>query len=356
MMSRTRRDFPHIIVLLAALGGVSSATACAGAYRPNEWATIVDEEALVVWNPEKKLEHFVRRASFRTHSRDFGFLVPTPTQPTLGEVDDAIFARLVTAGRPEDVEEWSVSFTPLLLAPFLNTLGVATYPAPASGVRVLDAQQVAGYDAVILETDDAAALAKWLGDHGYETRPALAKWLERYVADHWKITAFKIAKPSGAPAEGDAPMAPKSVRLSFAAERLFFPYREPEDQREKPGFQRNFRLFVVAPQRMGGSIDAPGAPAWAGRTLFSDSVEKMDKVVVDSAIVADLPKGAWLTTFVEQTNPRPGVGELVLAPSADPAPVRPRPTVHRRYFPVPADVVLGLVFLVWFLSRRRSKK
>src|SRR5688572_6739034 len=77
------------------------AAACAPA--PPEGASVViaQEEAVIVWDDAKKLEHFVRRAVFDTKARDFGFLVPTPTQPELAEASDAVFATLLQRTRPE---------------------------------------------------------------------------------------------------------------------------------------------------------------------------------------------------------------------------------------------------------------
>jgi hypothetical protein len=63
----------------------------------------------------------------------------------------------------------------------------------ANAVRVLDQQRVAGYDATVLEADSARALNEWLIKHHYVNRPDLTVWLEPYVKNRWKITAFKIA-------------------------------------------------------------------------------------------------------------------------------------------------------------------
>ena len=59
---------------------------CCTAWRAGEDAVqIAAQDVLVVWNAEKQIEHFVRRANFESETapEDFGFLVPTPTQPKL---------------------------------------------------------------------------------------------------------------------------------------------------------------------------------------------------------------------------------------------------------------------------------
>ena len=135
-------------------------------------------------------------------------------------------------------------------------------PSASPPVRVLDAQRVAGYDAVVLEADSAAALADWLKEHGYDQRPALTEWLAPYVDLRWKITAFKIAPKQ----EGHA-VSTAAVRMSFAAERPFFPYREPVDQRENlpadftgEEGKRLLRIFYLGDGRADGSIGAQRQP------------------------------------------------------------------------------------------------
>src|SRR4051794_32292921 len=55
--------------------------------RPDDAIRIAEESAIIVWDPVKKIEHFIRRAAFDTKLPDFGFLVPTPTMPTLEKVE-----------------------------------------------------------------------------------------------------------------------------------------------------------------------------------------------------------------------------------------------------------------------------
>src|SRR5580692_3138180 len=60
-------------------------SACAVAPPRNGHVSIADETAIIVWDAATKTEHFIRRASFQTASKDFGFIVPTPSKPMLTE-------------------------------------------------------------------------------------------------------------------------------------------------------------------------------------------------------------------------------------------------------------------------------
>src|SRR5262249_16123175 len=65
--------------------------ACATAPPAGEEVKPAEEEALIVWDSVHHVEHFIRRAGFRTSAQSFGFLVPTPSKPELTEIDAGIF-------------------------------------------------------------------------------------------------------------------------------------------------------------------------------------------------------------------------------------------------------------------------
>src|SRR5262245_43635352 len=256
-----------IMVLLVVVASLLSASlnprpgqACAPAPRPGQSVRIAEESAIIIWDEKTRTQHFIRRATFDTDAFDFGFLVPTPTEPALAEVDNSAFNDLEYLIRPQVIEKAEVTgvdFTPLLGVFWLSlSKGVP----PTSAVHVLSAQRVAGYDAVVLEADNAAELNRWLGKHGYASSPSLTEWLAPYVAGRWKITAFKIAKDASYREVGTS-----AVRMSFQTDRPFFPYREPADQRdakESRAGDRLLRVFLLSSSRMDGTIGENASSAW----------------------------------------------------------------------------------------------
>ena len=77
------------------------AAGCAVAPHSGDSVQIADESAIIVWDAASKTQHFIRRATFASGARDFGFLVPTPTQPTLEEVGDEAFTTLAELTKPK---------------------------------------------------------------------------------------------------------------------------------------------------------------------------------------------------------------------------------------------------------------
>jgi hypothetical protein len=317
--------------ILAAIFVATPSLACAPATSEGRFVHVELEEALVIWDGPAQREHLIRRASFATDAKDFGFLVPTPGKPELAEADDAVFGQLV------DVTSHGVR------------------PA-AAALTVLEQKVVAGYEAAVLEATDANALYEWLKAHGYRSDAQLVAWTRPYVQQGWKITAFKIA--------GNAPkVATKALRMSFQTERPFFPYREPQSQRA-PGSEKRERLlhvYFLADARFDGAIG--GKQAWAGRTLFSKRIDEVQRL--ELLKLAHLPimaggGGRWLTEFEDRSSPRPGTDEVFFERSVDQSTVErvapPQEASGRSSLMTGAGVLamLGMGYGAWRLARRSN--
>lgn len=341
--------------LAAALGlvDVAPAKACAPAPPPGAFVQIAEETALIVWNAEAKQEHFIRRGAFRTGAKDFGFLVPTPSKPELEAVPDKVLAQFDEMIRPEvvAVNDYSVSPLPLVLWPFFMFLArsapEAATAAAVPPVRVLETKRVAGYDAAVLEADDAGALATWLKEHGYDDRPTLQAWLRPYVDAHWKITAFKIVA-------GEQAVETDAIRMTFTTDKPVYPYREPADQRENlPAEARHqsrlLRVFFLGTERVTGSV---GGGPFLGKTVWS-GIPKSTMELPFSA-----PARPRLTVFEDASSPRPGTDDLFFSKSADQSDVKPPPIVYSKDvdIPIPLDVVGLVAFIGWRVWRRKAKK
>ena len=334
---------------------VREADACATAPPRGEEVAIAEEEALIVWDPATRTEQFIRRARFLSTAKSFGFLVPTPTVPTLGEVPDLVFYELADAIRPAIVRDTGgvdVRVGSLLweACPAMKAKGGADTAAVGAQVRVIATAHVAGFEATTVEADDAAALATWLEGHGFASSPALTQWLERYVRDKWKLTAFVVASDQQGGTSYD--VATRAVKMTFQTDRPFYPYREPAADPAAtvplPG-DRTLRVFFVADQRYQAMVaQAP----WHARVLHSAPIE------VPGELAAVAGSHRMATVFVDEVSPRRGIDELYFAPSNATVDVRQPPIVihdpTRILIPVDLIVVVGFVGL-WIARRRRRR-
>jgi len=329
--------------MVAGLLAAVPSLACAPVPGEGRFVHIATEEALIIWDEAAKREHFIRRASFDTDAKDFGFLVPTPSKPELAESEDRAFGVLAEFTAARVIRKEPPDRPP----------DVATR-AVAAGVAVLEEKRVAGHDAAVLEAKDANALDAWLKEHGYPTSPALVEWYAPYVAAGWKITAFKVAADS--PRHSTA-----AVRMSFQTDRPFFPYREPATQRTTPNQERLLRVYVIAEDQVDGRLGEKGA--WPGKAVWSNRLEtaQLAKVLKVAKLPAMAGGGArWLTEFEDNASPRPGTDEVFFQRAASNQPLeRPARVVYggdpRIVAAAALVLILGAVgFAAWFFSRRSN--
>jgi hypothetical protein len=82
------------LALIAAIGLNAGAFACCAVSTLNRIVQFGAQTNIIVWDPVSKTEHFVRNAQFTTDAKDFGFIAPTPTKPTLSKASRGAFETL----------------------------------------------------------------------------------------------------------------------------------------------------------------------------------------------------------------------------------------------------------------------
>src|SRR5690606_24150504 len=147
-----------LALLVAALLPARIASACAAVFRPEAPVHIKGEEALIVWDPQRGRQHFIRKAGFEGATEDFGFHVPTPGRPMLGEADAAVFRRLFELYRRTE---------PAARGARGRRAVAVGAGAARPAVTVIERRVVAGLDAAVLAANDAGALDRWLEEHRY---------------------------------------------------------------------------------------------------------------------------------------------------------------------------------------------
>jgi hypothetical protein len=349
-----------VALLLSASFDLKLGHACAPVPREGQFIRIAEESAVIAWDEKSRTQHFIRRATFDTDAPDFGFLVPTPAEPALAEVDNSAFYDLEYLIRPGEIEKAQVTgvdFTPVLLS-FFFLSRADRGSGPSSSVQVLSAQRVAGYDAVVLEANNAAELNRWLDKHGYASSPSVTEWLAPYVAGRWKITAFKIAKDASY-----REVATSAVRMSFKTDRPFFPYREPAAQREAKEARagnRLLRVYFLSSSRVDGALGDNASGAWPGQTVWADRISESDREKLGRLFPRDsqLASNTWLSVLEDKSSPRPGTDEIYFAPSKQQGIVHLPPVVKivGQSFPAPIDLILVLILIVLLLLLTRPKK
>ena len=324
-----RRSVATLLATAAIVSGspTDDASACGGFGRLGGRPPPFLAQELVLIDHDGATEHFVREVRFAGADDRFGFVVPTPTVPTVAKVDKSPFPALRAAfpyAAPEElararyagVDAWPDGAEGIGLGSIGGLghgsgfgSGMGRIGGGKGGVTVLSEQKVGAFTAYVLQADDATALDRWLAQHKLTMTPAASAWTARYVARKFFFTAFRYDKPERATPE----LVSETVRMTFATPVAYYPYEEPNDPVEKRK-RRVLSVWTIA--------KSPASPV-AGHGDASEIVWKRPwrEGLREHATAAQLtsslgaPHGAaWVQVFVDDKRSRVGWGDVLLAP------------------------------------------
>lgn len=212
------------------------------------------ERVLILFDPEKEVEHFIREVTFRGSNETFGFVVPTPTKPEVFKVTESPFDKLE--------RDFPFAPPPQRLRDGSNSKGA---PGGAAGggppkVAILDIKKVGSFTAFVLAANDSTALAKWLKDNGLTSSPENDAWLKGYVEKKFYYVAFRY-EPSKDQKDNGQPRA-ETIRISFKTPLAYYPYREPAHKSSTT--ERDVGLWVASPEPLVpvALTEEQGRPVW----------------------------------------------------------------------------------------------
>jgi hypothetical protein len=334
--------------------------ACAPVHPSGKPVVNADQTVILIWDPATKTEHFIRKATFKGEADNFGFLIPSPTEPELAESGNEAFPFLQKLTEPEVVQR---------SRPMSISCGCANEKKSAVGgpplqVNVLSEQEVAGFHAVVLEAKSSDALIDWLKTNGYAYSPEIAAWAKPYIDDGWKITALKVAKKSDEAQTKS--VAAAALRLTFHTDRPLFPYREPDSKGADVALgatKRLLRIYFVADARYSGELtkDDPwsGHAAWANKLTAGDRKRTLEllKLPENSG-----PADWFLTEFEDPWPYRVAPADLYFARSDTQDSVKRPPIIQYVSSWLPSDVTFYAIVAVfagpvlYFRLRRRDAR
>lgn len=340
------------------------ASACMPVSEAAEPIAVAGEEAIIAYDSRTGTERFIRKAMFDTRDRDFGFLVPTPSVPTLSESSDILFDRLAGLVQTPVLEKktrlvWGKQYYKSLMP-----TKSAAAPQPFSHVEVQEIRRVGDFEAAVLKATDTDALLGWLKKYGYVSSPELKEWVEPYVRQGYAITAFRIAadvrtKQQAQVAAG-APMRLAPVCLTFQTPAPFYPYRESKNTVARDG--RLLRVYYLGEKRVTGRLGdslANASEEWGAPTVQSRSLSTDEKVNIGDLKIglASEQIGDRLTVFEDRTSLR-ARKDLFFTAASDQALQVPKRIeyndidVSPAALPIAGSILAGTA-LAWWVRRRK---
>ncbi|MBC8125841.1 MAG: DUF2330 domain-containing protein [Gloeobacteraceae cyanobacterium ES-bin-144] len=301
---------PILILCLAGWLYQNPALACCSVSSQNVPAINADQTVILLWDKERQMEHFIRKASFRSQGDSVGFLVPSPSRPQLEESGNEAFPYLAEITTPP--ASISGGF------PLGCSVSSDALRSP-KGVRVIEEKTLAGYETVVLAADSGEALVKWLKEHQYAYTPEVATWAQPYLEQKWYMIAMKIAKQKND--KQDSNMAASALRISFKTDHPLFPYREPDSRSDAAALgikDRILRIYFVAEAKYDGNFST--SQAWTGKMMWSHPLSNEQRSQLLAHLKLDQntgPAAFWLSEFVDHWPYGIAPGDVYFSRSAD---------------------------------------
>lgn len=341
-MSRSGRLMTSSLVLSAAVvltafsAAISPqvADACGGFFRQRNTTTatipsLQVEQVLIVHDPIKEEEHFIREIVFRDAKEPFGFVVPTPTQPKVAKIEKSPFLSLANRFPPEPPVVPSLGFGSGKGRGVGAAGGGAAEPQK---VTVISQEKVGSFTAFVLSATDATALKKWLDDNELVTTAESEAWLKHYTDLGFYFVALRHDQPKGDAAK--ATTRSETMNITFSTPVPFYPYLEPDHPAGTPTSPyRVLAVWLLSPKRsiplatQKENDNYMWKHPWKEARKHPRQTPQDLKNVVGSEIASLLPDNVDLEvqTFEDQKAIRKGWGDVFLVPeqpeSADSAKV-----------------------------------
>ncbi len=221
------------------------------------------QKAFITWEPAKKEVTFTVQPKFEGNAKDFGMVIPTPSQPQLNEMPRDFFELLgtFTIMEPTDWEKFRQPLSAGIAFAAEAAPDFAAMPRRRSTVKVIESGVVGTLDYKIVTAERADDLYQWLRDHDYSYSGDEAT-LDSYIAKKWFFTVMKI-DPKQMKGEGlirktyTGEITP--TRFKFKSDQLVYPLQITQvsvtDQTEA-------LLYVQAPYKVDLPISMSYQSTW----------------------------------------------------------------------------------------------
>ena len=184
------------------------------------------------------VESFTIRPGFKGKVDEFGMLIPFPTPPAIKKAPDEIFDHVAAAVDPPEVAVYLNTWRFRDFARRSAAAPSAGVPAPLDlaydAVNVIREEAVGMYDVAVLEAGSAAALKRWMDEHGYRYPDGMDAVCQEYVESGWCFVAVKTKvgqMPGVTPRPGMRdvePTLPDGATFQGAVQAMSFRFRTDE--------------------------------------------------------------------------------------------------------------------------------
>ncbi|MFO0564350.1 MAG: DUF2330 domain-containing protein [Polyangiaceae bacterium] len=315
-MSTTLRVAGFLLCLVVALLSHEPTSHACGSFSSGSWVKAPPrlglERTLIVWDSATRMEHFVRELRFAHAAGKFGFVIPTPSRPSVHAVEKSPFDSLERDYDSKLLRRFALfgSGTGLGAGAGFGRGKGAVKPPP---VQVVEQKRVGDFQAFVLAATDPKALGDWLEKHQFQVTEAGQRWIDGYVKLGFHFVALRFDGTEAAEQE----LTSRTLRISFETELPFYPYREPDDAPAQK--QRELALWVISDAWLVPYAGLTRAGEWKLRRPFSEGARSVPFVgaleeALGSELSGLLPRTRQVQTFGDYKESRKGWEDALFVP------------------------------------------
>lgn len=180
-------------------------------YPPASYNAEIGQRAVIFH--DQGVETLILSIDYEGTAEEFGWIVPTPSQPEVEVSNNDLFDVLADYTYPKKAER-------LVEIPFfISSVGDVS----KQSITILETKEVGNYESTVLSATNAQDLVGWLEGHGYTYPEGAVEIFDDYINRGWKFTTLKINNQAiaqgGAVGEGHV----QPLKLTFQSEEIIYP-------------------------------------------------------------------------------------------------------------------------------------
>ncbi|MFA6271864.1 MAG: DUF2330 domain-containing protein [Patescibacteria group bacterium] len=184
--------------------------------QPDYWVQETAQKAVIFY--DGGVETMVVSITFQGDADNFGWVIPTPSKPTITKGSDELFTSL------DQLTQIYYGYDDNMMSGGMPLSGTDA----EKQVTIIDTQQIEYYEVTTISATDKDALTTWLNDNGYSYPESASYILNSYIDNGWYFVAMKIDTKS---LQSDSVIQQLKtghavpVAISFETENLVYPMK-----------------------------------------------------------------------------------------------------------------------------------
>lgn len=175
----------------------------------------------VIWHENGK-ETIVVSTTFTNAPKDFGWLIPVPSKPTVGQASGELFTSLEDLTRPKGYVDRGV-LEPAFQAPGLydKNLSLPTEPS------IIETKQVGIFDITVLAATDPKGLSDWLTKNNFSYPNDRSYIIKSYTEQGWYFVAVKVNAEAQDYAQSFSQVSghTQPLQVTFDSQNIIYPIK-----------------------------------------------------------------------------------------------------------------------------------